>query len=191
MEYDSNDIIIGTTGVIPSSKTIIYQSELHRPMLVYDIDEAYKDGLRVAQYLNNYNLTGNDDIYNEWLSIFEQRNKDYGTSAWMNLGLKFLYSIIYTKCMRFNNCHSFDSLIDIFGYCVLGLMYCNKIYDCSDLLSNYNMSSYNYKIDFLLNEGYRSLWLADEVSIRQAWKFFIEIYIAALLEYEKGDNFNG
>ena len=131
---------------------------------------ALMRGLQCGRNMRAFTHT---DVYDKWNYIFPERNADYGTSSWEVLGLRFLYGMIYTKYQRMLQTEKhFDSLVDMFGYCILALIYCEE--------AGYSYMNVQPRViapeaqGALINEGMIYFWLNDKVGGTRAVQFFID-----------------
>lgn len=104
-------------------------------------------------------------IHGAWQSIFANKNADYGTNTWVDLGLRGLFTFIYAKWQRIkNNNSNWDAIIDVYGYYMLSYVYMKVLgYDMSVAGCLEDMD-----IDDLLEEGKYFFWECAEVDAHYA-----------------------
>ena len=69
-----------------------------------------------------------DRTYKAYKNMIDVKNSNYGTHTWTVLGLRFLYSILFAKYLRYVESRSEDSMVDFFGYCVIAMVYTKNHY---------------------------------------------------------------
>ena len=154
-----------------SEKFIVFKS--NEPLLM-DVHEALVEGTKCGLYMKHFVP---ESIYNGWMELFYKRNKEYGVASWSHLGLRYLYSTIYAKYQRIlHTPNHHDSLVDIFGYCILALIYCNTL---GFSYTNVTPKEYhqNDKLkdprETLMLEGLKYFWINEEIQGDSAVQFFV------------------
>ena len=105
-------------------------------------------------------------IHNDWRNIFNERNSDYGTNTWVDLGLRGLYGLLYSKWQRiFNNPRNWDAIVDVYGYYVLAFIYVKSLGVHMQWVGCLENTT---TIEELLEEGQYYLWQCDEINLTYA-----------------------
>ena len=152
--------------------------------VICQIEESLEIGLKCGNFLNEYSFTFvgiNNVVYDSWKEVFVERNLNYGTATWIDLGLRGIYSFLYAKTRRFDTSPTyFDSIVDIFGYCVLALVYLSKIgvdFSKIEIINLYN------RFD-LFNEMKDKIWDNDYVDESDAARLFIAYAVSIIKIWE-------
>lgn len=131
----------------------------------YTVDSDY-DLQHCADFLRDFTTP---EVYEAYMDIMDARDKEYGSHSWSLLGLRFLYGQLFAKYMRYDNCGSFDSIVDIFGYCVLAVAYINQK---GFPLARYNNGYKEYPSIYSLFQDNMSIWNEEYSNEVQLLQFF-------------------
>lgn len=91
------------------------------------LDEQEKEALILGEKLSGLLSESQYYIYRSWQKIICQKIQSYGSVAWSHNGFRGLFNSMSAKHFRLiHSTFDWDSLRDIFGYTVLGLILAKK-----------------------------------------------------------------
>ena len=163
-----------TSPRFPTKEELV-QNQINYPKEVSSVDLR-----KATEALRGYTT---EDIYEEWMSILDNRNNSYGINTWFVLGPRFLYGMLFVKYLRYVESRSFDSMVDTFGYCVLMMNYCMMTDYYGNLINKFAHHEIPESVHSIFERHYDSLWNDSEASYLDILDFTFSLVMSMTLEY--------